>query len=126
MHDLGTLGGDYANANGMNNLDHIVGYSYLADNVTTHAFIAGNGVMTDLNSLVPVGSGFTLTAASGINDQGDIVANGVNSSGVDHAFLLTPQVTPEPPALSILAPAIVLLARRNHASRQRPRRSFCF
>ena len=121
MHDLGTLGGDYANAGGMNNLDQIVGYSYMSDNVTTHAFFAANGVMTDLNTLIPSGSGWTLTNATGINDQGDIVANGVNSSGVENTFLLTPGAVPEPTTLSILAPSLLLLVRRN--SRRRRRRT---
>jgi probable HAF family extracellular repeat protein/autotransporter-associated beta strand protein len=90
MVDCGTLGGDYGNAGGMNDLDQIVGYSYLANNTTQNAFIYGNGVMTNLNSLIPAGSGWTLTGASGINDAGLIAATGVNGSGQTHTFLLTP------------------------------------
>jgi probable HAF family extracellular repeat protein len=46
--------------------------------------------MTDLNSLIPAGSGWVLTSARGINDAGQIVGTGT-ISGVQHAFLLTPQ-----------------------------------
>ena len=38
--------------------------------------------------------------AIGINDAGQIVAEGLNASGDPHAFLLTP--TPEPPTIAIL------------------------
>jgi hypothetical protein len=41
--------------------------------------------MRDLTMLLPAGSGWTLEAASGINDRGQIVGNGSNG-----AFLLTP------------------------------------
>ena len=121
IHDCGTLGGMYANAGAMNNLDQIVGYSYLADNSTRDAFLYSNGVMTDLNSLVPSGSGWTLTAATGINDSGEIVANGVNSQGVTNAFLLTPNV-PEPRCIAIftLAGAALLQRRMIRSRRRRP------
>jgi hypothetical protein len=41
--------------------------------------------LRDLNTLLPVGSGWTLAVANGINDSGQIVGNGNNG-----AFLLTP------------------------------------
>jgi probable HAF family extracellular repeat protein len=50
---------------------------------TTRAF-------QNLNNLIPAGSGFTLTNASGINASGQIVAQGSNTTGQNHAFLLTP------------------------------------
>ena len=43
-----------------------------------------------LNNLIPPGSRFTLDNATAINDNGQIVANGTNSTGQEHAFLLTP------------------------------------
>ncbi len=46
--------------------------------------------MTDLNSLLPSGSGWNLGGATGINDSGQIVGYGIDN-GQDHAFLLTPQ-----------------------------------
>ena len=38
-----------------------------------------NGVGTDLNTLIPAGSGITLTSADGIDDSGQIVANGMKA-----------------------------------------------
>jgi len=50
---------------------------------------SGNGFQ-NLNSLVPAGSGVTLNDAVGINDNGQIVANGSDASSPSHAFLLSP------------------------------------
>jgi hypothetical protein len=52
--------------------------------------------MLDLNDLIPAGSGFTLQAARGINDAGQIAGFGT-FDGATHAFLLTP--VPEPSSL---------------------------
>jgi probable HAF family extracellular repeat protein len=57
-----------------------------------HAFIWVNGVGTDLNTLIPANSGFTLVAGNAINDKGQIAASG-NASGAsrqEQMFLLTP------------------------------------
>jgi hypothetical protein len=45
--------------------------------------------MTDLNELLPAGSGWVLTSASGISDGGQIVGTGT-LNGMTKAFLLTP------------------------------------
>jgi probable HAF family extracellular repeat protein len=51
---------------------------------------AGSGLL-NLNNLVPAGSGFTLTNAVGVNNNGQIVANGSNNAtGQTNAFLLSP------------------------------------
>ena len=55
------------------------------------AWIWSNGTFQNLNNLIPPGSGFTLNAATAINDNGQIVANGSNATGQTHAFLLTPR-----------------------------------
>ncbi|MBV8781284.1 MAG: hypothetical protein JO353_07795, partial [Phycisphaerae bacterium] len=111
MHDCGTLGGNYANANFMNNNDQIVGYSLLADGTTDHAFLYRDGVMADLNTLIPTGTGVTLTSATGINDSGQIVATGTDSSGDIHSYLLNP--VPEPSAFALAGFAVVMLRGRN-------------
>ncbi len=49
--------------------------------------------MVDLNTLISPSSGWTLTAAGGMNDLGEIAGYGT-IGGVTHAFLLTP--VPEP------------------------------
>jgi probable HAF family extracellular repeat protein len=55
------------------------------------AVVGTAGHLQSLNGLVPAGSGFTLTNASEINDSGQIVAQGSNNTtGQNHAFLLTP------------------------------------
>ena len=46
--------------------------------------------VTNLNNLIPPGSGFTLDDATAINDNGQIAANGYNAQGQEHAFLLSP------------------------------------
>ncbi len=45
----------------------------------------------DLNTLVPSNSGFTISDAAAINDSGQIVGVATNTSGYEHAVLLTPQ-----------------------------------
>ena len=96
MTDLGTLGGDTSCAYSINTNGQIVGLSFLSDNVTCHAFLSTNsGSMLDLNNLVDTNSlGTYLLEASGINDSGQIIANGFNG----HAYLLTPGPPVPPPA----------------------------
>ena len=60
----------------------------------------GSYTLSDLNSLIPSGTGWTLTKAEAINDAGLIVAFGQQNGGAVHALLLTPQTTaPAPVAL---------------------------
>jgi probable HAF family extracellular repeat protein len=98
MHDLGTFGGSYSIANGINASGQIVGG---ADTSTRaeHAFLYSGVVMQDLNSLIPLNSGWILDGATGINDSGQICGNGTNPSGQIDAFLLTPTPIPEPSTL---------------------------
>jgi probable HAF family extracellular repeat protein len=56
MKSLGTLGGIYSAALGMNNHDEVVGASTRADEVQV-AFMWNNDQMVDLNTLVAPGSG---------------------------------------------------------------------
>jgi probable HAF family extracellular repeat protein len=46
--------------------------------------------MTDLNNLISPNSGWTLSDAAGINDNGQIIGQGTNPSHQYHAYLLTP------------------------------------
>ena len=77
-------------ANAINTAGLIVGGNSVSGSAT-RAFLWRNGVATDLNTLIPANSGWTLNFASGINDRGQIVGWGVNFTGSIHAFLLTPQ-----------------------------------
>ena len=65
-----------------------------------HAYIYADGVVTNLNSLIPAGSGLHLLYANGINNAGQIVGAAYDSRASYHAFLLTP-VAPGTPVVSI-------------------------
>jgi probable HAF family extracellular repeat protein len=90
--NLGSLGGNVARAFGINNLGHVVGHSYLSDNASLRAFLWVNGVMTDLNTLLPAGANWILNEARAINDFGQITGYGEHN-GITRAFLLTPVPT---------------------------------
>ncbi len=91
--DLGPLPGFVSSeAMGINNDGDIVGHSVSnwGSGQQIHAFICpAGGQMQDLNSLVPANSGWELTWASGINDEGQIAGTGTYN-GRRHAYLLTP------------------------------------
>jgi probable HAF family extracellular repeat protein len=92
MTDLGTLGGS-SYAYGINDSGTIVGYSWPASSDNPHAFVYLNGIMIDLNSLVPSGAGWQLVEAYGINNAGQIVGEGL-LNGQSHAFRLDPAFVP--------------------------------
>ena len=79
---IGSLGGNYGFANGINNSSEIVGLSSDANGVT-HAFRWSNGTMTDLGSFE--GSG-DYSCAYGINDSSQVVGTSV-FNGADRGFL---------------------------------------
>ena len=84
MTDLGTLGGTWSSADGINDLGQIVGGSFLSENLQgpSHAFLWQDGVMTDLGTL-----GGPSSWASDINDLGQVVGFSDTASGILHAFL---------------------------------------
>ena len=90
-NSLNALGGAYSFAFGINGLGQIVGE---ADDVAgfAHAFVytPASG-MQDLESLVTGGSGWMFSAATAINESGQIVGNGIRNGG-NSAFLLSPQL----------------------------------
>jgi probable HAF family extracellular repeat protein len=90
MRDLGTLPGDVASAGvGINDAGAVVGLSVAATG-DTRAFLWQNGVMTDLNTLIPGGSPLVLMYAGAINSSGAIVGYGATTKGDIHAFLALP------------------------------------
>jgi uncharacterized protein (TIGR03437 family) len=107
--DLGTLPADKNSAAlGINNSGDVVGFStsqtpdisvFFAPLLefaasTSHAMVYTNGNMYDLNRQLVNGSGWQLTAATGINNAGQIVGTGIIQEQ-QHAFLLTPVTPPQ-------------------------------
>ena len=90
MKDLGTFAGSTSTVWGfaINDSGVIVGQSTFAG--TYHAFVYKAGKITDLNKLIPAGSGWVLIDAEGINASGQIVGMGMHN-GAEHGYLLTPQ-----------------------------------
>jgi probable HAF family extracellular repeat protein len=109
MMDLGTLGGQTSVANGVNDSGIVVGYSNIAGG-GNDAFVYENGQMIDLNSLLAPNSGWTLIAATAINDAGQIVGYGVNPQGQLHGFEVDLASVPEPSSLVLLALGIGAMA----------------
>jgi probable HAF family extracellular repeat protein len=73
--------------NTVNDKDQVVGFAL--DGSGSRAFLWENGVMTDLNALIPTGSPWYLSAAQAINNAGQITGWGL-INGEIHAFLATP------------------------------------
>jgi probable HAF family extracellular repeat protein len=113
------LGSQASNAADINNLGQVVGnaetsapaeFGYLWSNgtmtdlgpnffpnaINDNGVVVGGpmiyrgGTLQNLNNLIPPGSGFTLDNATAINDNGQIVVNGYNAQGQEHAFRLNP------------------------------------
>jgi probable HAF family extracellular repeat protein len=119
MADLGTLGGhdnsgcgsgifqftngefvSYLGAYGINASGQVVGWSTTAVAYANHAFLYSNGVMIDLNSLLPANSDWELVYAQAINDSGQIVGLAIVNGSQYHGFLLT-----QAPNLTSLSPS---------------------
>ncbi|MCX5674050.1 MAG: PEP-CTERM sorting domain-containing protein [Planctomycetota bacterium] len=120
LHDLSTLGGLNSEAWGINSAGDVVGRAQISGGAW-RAFLYTGSAMTDLNTLLPSGSGWTLDYAWGIDDRGTIVGEGLNPTGQRHTYLLTP----EPATMSLLAlgGAAILFLRRRPAGACTPGRA---
>ena len=104
MFDLGTLATNAdppdSQSEGMaiNSSGVVVGYSGQTGAVIWQPDAGGTYTMSDLNSLIPSGTGWKLSEAHAINDNGLIVAYGSQNGGPGHYLLLTPQTTATAPA----------------------------
>lgn len=92
MQDLGTLPGDtYSEALDINTEGQIVGLSCTAGFASCRAFLWQNGVMTDLNTLIPPNSPLYLVNAGGISDSGEITGQASDqSTGATPAYRAIP------------------------------------
>jgi MYXO-CTERM domain-containing protein len=109
MKSLGTLGGTQSYAYGINSGGDVVGYSWTLDEVT-HGFVYSGGVMLDLNSLLEIGSGWTIDGAYGINGAGQILALATHD-GERYAVELNPTLsTPEPSGAALVVLGLVAVA----------------
>jgi probable HAF family extracellular repeat protein len=99
--DLGALAGNQSSGLAINSGGVVVGNSLPATGLNqdqTHAVIwqpgtGGSYTISDLNNLIPTGTGWTLLSANGINDSGQIVVEATQDGVTDHALLLTPTMT---------------------------------
>jgi probable HAF family extracellular repeat protein len=84
MLDLGTLGGSYSFAEGINASGQVTGRSLLASG-EERAFLYSSGTMTDLGTL-----GGSSSQGYGINDSGWITGSADIDATTYHAFLYNP------------------------------------
>lgn len=68
-----------------------------------HAYIYKDGVVTNLNSVKPTGTGLHLAYAQSINNAGQIAGVAVDAQARYHGFLLTPGGVAPPPVLPTLS-----------------------
>jgi probable HAF family extracellular repeat protein len=109
MKGLGTLGGTQSYAYGIDSGGNVVGYSWTSDGVT-HGFLYRGGVILDLNSLLEIGSGWTIDGAYGINDAGQILGQ-ATYKGQHYAVDLNPILTtPEPAAVALVFLGLLTVA----------------
>jgi probable HAF family extracellular repeat protein len=81
--DLGTLGGNYSEAFGINSTGQVVGASTTATG-ERHAFLWTAGRMRDLGTL-----GGSSSTAQNINSLGQVVGWSTTADGSEHAFIWT-------------------------------------
>ena len=99
--DLGTLGGNNSVARDINSSGFIVGSAQVSGG-TYHAFFYNGSTLYDLNDYVLGASGWVLTEAWAINDDGMIVGTGT-FGGETRAFMLSVSAIPEPSTYAALA-----------------------
>jgi len=83
-------GHTYSTARSINDKGEVVGISQVSlGNTMSRGFLYQDGVMTDLNDLIPAGSGWVLDTGLAINNAGEIAAWG-SYNGQSRSCLLVP------------------------------------
>jgi len=88
---LGTLGGSFSIARGINNRGEVVGGSLTEGDESYHGFVYRNNRLFDLNAMLEPGTGWELIQAFAINNRGEILGVGARG-GQDRIVLLRPKV----------------------------------
>jgi len=92
LHDLGTPAGFVSEPHGINHAGDIVGAMGPRLNGLIDGFIYHQGELLNLTPLLdPADSAWHITAGDGINDSGQIAADGIGPALESHAVLLTPE-----------------------------------
>ena len=99
----------------INDAGDVVGTMRAGGAVTIwHAWIYKDGVVTNLNSVKPTGTGLHLAFANAINNAGQIAGVAMDAQGRYHGFLLTPGgVAPPPVAPTVSINDVSVLEGRN-------------
>lgn len=87
---LGTLGGSFSIARGVNNQGEVVGGSLTEGDEDFHGFLFRDNKLYDLNDFLGKSQGWQLIQALGINNQGEILGIGAQK-GRDRIVLLRPR-----------------------------------
>jgi len=83
--DLGTLGGTHSSPNAISENGHVVGWSYIAGDVATHAFL-----WTPQEGLIDLGTlALPNSVASGVNSSDQVIGMNVGDRGPFVAFSWT-------------------------------------
>jgi len=94
LSDLGTLGGSWTDARGINDAGQIVGAALTPGGGHSIALLWQEGVVYDLNDLLVGNPGWELHGGNAINEAGQIAGCGLNPDGDSHALLLNPLAGP--------------------------------
>jgi hypothetical protein len=81
------------------------------DGTTTHALYFNGTTAQDLNNLIDPTSGWILTSATGISDNGYIIGEGLHN-GVETGFVLTPVPEPASCGLILATVSALVISRR--------------